>query len=1148
MNNLSCMWSRCGSFWMIGVLFSISMQVTAHGTSWAATTPKIAAGGAHTLALKSDGTVWTWGINIHGESGDGTTTQRTTPVQVTGLNDVTAIAGGYYHTVALKSDGTVWAWGKNDYGQLGDGTYTNKTTPVQLSSLSDVTAIAGGYYHTVVLKSDGTVWAWGWNLAGQLGDGTTMDRTTPVKVYGLSGVTAIAGGYLHSVALKSVGTVWAWGHNNEGELGDGTSYERHSPVQVSGMSGVTAIAGGNDVAFALKSDGTVWAWGRNYYGQLGDGTYTNKTTPVQLSSLSGVTAIACGYYHTVALKSDGTVWAWGKNDYGQLGDGTTSNKNSTPVQVSGLSDVTAIAAGEAHTLALKSDGTVWAWGHNSYYSLGDGTHMDRTTPVQVSGLNLYTSAATTPTLTPTPTPTPTPIPTSTTPDTTAPICYVNIDSDSSYTNSTDVTLRLSATDNVGVTGYYISYSSSTPSASAPGWTSVTSTTSYGRIVSYSLSGGEGAKTVYVWFKDAAGNVSNSESHTFILDTTAPTVNITSPTTDTTYTTMSSTMSLGGSASDSTSGISSVTWSNNKGGNGSANGTASWTISGVSLSSGDNTITVTVRDGAGNIGIDTIIVTYNAGTDPSDAILIFDADSYNLGSYAYITLADKDRNTNITLAESLLNDVFIQTSPVNSTKVRMVETGSNSGSFKGSIEISTNTTTEFIRIQAATGDTLQIDYIDTFNTTGSTRTVTDTVNVTSSGSSPPTVTTGIATNITDNSATLNSTVNANGLSTTAWFQYGTTSGSYSNTSSTQSVSGSDNTTVSVGISELSSGATYYYQIAAQNSAGTSYGSEASLATPSDSTVPSGSISINNGASYTNSTTITLSLSATDNAGVTGYYVSTSSTTPSVFSSGWTSINSTTSYTADVSYTVSSGDGSKTVYAWYKDTSENISSNASASIILDTTTPTIIITSPTSKATYTSTSNVVSLDGIAFDSTSGISSVTWVNGNGESGIATGTTSWSISNVSLLSGDNVITVTAIDSAENTSTDTITVTYFQPTPTLPPTVTLLPLPTPTIEPNKTGIISGYVIDRRDYPIKSVKIRLKGTTKVLKKTVSDEDGVFEFADLDADTYAIIALKKGYKTVKKTITLEAGEEKDIEIVMRKTSKRIKGLILENDVQ
>ncbi len=355
----------------------------------------IAGGYSHSLTLKNDGTVWAWGDNYYGQLGDGTRTDKTTAVQVSGLSGITAIAGGGSHSLALKDDGTVWAWGRNDYGQLGDGTNTYKTTAVQVSGLSGIAAIAGGYSHGLALKNDGTVWAWGDNHYGQLGDGTKTNKTTAVQVSGLSGVAAIAGGYSHSLALKNDGTVWAWGDNYYGQLGDGTITYKTTAVQVSGLGEIKAIASGNNNSLALKNDGTMWAWGSNYYGQLGDGTRTDKTTAVQVSGLSGITAIAGGYSHSLALKNDGTVWAWGDNYYGQLGDGIQPYVPyiSTAVQVNGLSGITAIARGYSHSLALKNDGTVWAWGSNVYGQLGDGTVVDRATAVQVSRLSGITAIA-----------------------------------------------------------------------------------------------------------------------------------------------------------------------------------------------------------------------------------------------------------------------------------------------------------------------------------------------------------------------------------------------------------------------------------------------------------------------------------------------------------------------------------------------------------------------------------------------------------------------------------------------------------------------------------------------------------------------------------------------------------------------------------
>ncbi|MBC7227797.1 MAG: chromosome condensation regulator RCC1 [Thermoflexales bacterium] len=346
----------------------------------------IAAGGAHTCALTRSGAVRCWGWNWYGQLGDGTKTDRPMPVGVVGLGrDVVAIAAGEAHTCALTRSGAVWCWGSNGGGELGDGTTTDRPTPVRVVGLgSDVVAIAAGWAHTCALTAGGEVRCWGANV-GQLGDGTTTDRPTPVGVMGLEkGVAAVAAGGLHTCALSTDGGVRCWGQNQYGQLGDGTTTDRLTPVDVVGLErGVAAVAAGWGHTCALSTDGGVRCWGQNQSGELGDDTTLQRNTPVEVVSLrrDGV-AITAGWGHTCALTQGGRVMCWGANEFGQLGDGTFTG-SAVPVGGVGLSGVVAIDAGDAHTCALTTDGGVRCWGSNTLGQLGDGTTTDRNMPVEV---------------------------------------------------------------------------------------------------------------------------------------------------------------------------------------------------------------------------------------------------------------------------------------------------------------------------------------------------------------------------------------------------------------------------------------------------------------------------------------------------------------------------------------------------------------------------------------------------------------------------------------------------------------------------------------------------------------------------------------------------------------------------------------------
>jgi alpha-tubulin suppressor-like RCC1 family protein len=290
---------------------------------------------------------------------------------------------------------TAYGWGWNAAGGLGDGTTTDQFAPAQVGADNRWASIAAGATHTAAVKTDGTLWAWGNNFNGELGDGTGTDRSVPGQVGTDAHWASIAVGSNHTLAVKTDGTLWAWGSNTFGQLGDGSTTDRSVPVQVGTESRWASVAAGNDHSVGIKTDGSLWSWGYAEFGDLGTGTPSTtavQSTPVQVGTDLNWVSAASGGFHTVAIKTDRTLWAWGYNGTGQLGDGTTIDRLA-PVQVGAGTPWASVAASGNHTVAVGTDGSLWGWGDNSTGQVGDGTTTNRSAPVRVGTDTRWASAA-----------------------------------------------------------------------------------------------------------------------------------------------------------------------------------------------------------------------------------------------------------------------------------------------------------------------------------------------------------------------------------------------------------------------------------------------------------------------------------------------------------------------------------------------------------------------------------------------------------------------------------------------------------------------------------------------------------------------------------------------------------------------------------
>jgi len=336
---------------------SSPVTVVGNISSWC----QVSAASQHSVALASNGTLWSWGLDSQGRLGNNCSTgDVSSPVSVIGGFTDWCCVSAAAHTVALRSNGTLWAWGTGTEGQIGDNFRINRSSPVSVAGgFTDWSKVSAGTYTVLALRSNNTLWAWGFSGSGEVGDDSIIDRSSPVTVVGgFTDWCQISAGNRFSLAIRQDGTLWSWGCNGSGRLGDGTTENKSSPVSVvGGFTDWCQVAAGRGATITqglgIRSNGTLWAWGNGTNGALGDNTIISKSSPV--SVVGGFTdwcSITTGNRSSFGIRTNGTLWAWGCNAAGQLGDDTLTNRSSPVSVVGGFTDWSSVSACSA-TLAIR---------------------------------------------------------------------------------------------------------------------------------------------------------------------------------------------------------------------------------------------------------------------------------------------------------------------------------------------------------------------------------------------------------------------------------------------------------------------------------------------------------------------------------------------------------------------------------------------------------------------------------------------------------------------------------------------------------------------------------------------------------------------------------------------------------------------------